>query len=79
MIMFILFFIIDIMDIYDKCKNCKMRIGAHSIPESVRCKLINKNQLNDIPLKHTQIWEMLNNKSISKEKARILFKKILDE
>lgn len=71
-----LIFIIDIMDIYDKCKNCKMRIGSHSIPESFRCKLINKNQLNNIPLKHTDIWEMLNNKWISKEKAITLFKKL---
>jgi hypothetical protein len=61
------------MDIYEKCKNCKIRIGSHSIPESVRCKLINEDQLNDITLKHTDIWEMLNNKWISKEKAITLF------
>ena len=67
------------INIWEKCKNCNIRIGAHTIPHSVGCRIINKDQLNDIPLKHTDIWEMLHNKLISKEKAITLFHNLTND
>ena len=36
----------DIMD--KKCKKCKVRIGAHSTWESLRCNLITKEEAREI-------------------------------
>lgn len=64
------------MDAENSCKKCNRRIGSHTIYDSVKCKLIKKNQLKDVQLNHTEIWELLNGKLINKETAVELFKKL---
>jgi len=32
--------------IYSKCKTCGIRVGSHSLKESLKCKLITKKQYN---------------------------------
>lgn len=64
------------MDFDNCCKKCNHRIGSHSIYDSVKCKLIKKNQLKNIELNHTQIWELLNGKLINKDTAVELFKNL---
>jgi hypothetical protein len=75
-IYFIFFIIIYDMDFDNCCKKCNYRIGNHTIYDSVKCKLIKKNQLKNVELNHIQIWELLNEKLIDKDTAVKLFQNL---
>ncbi len=36
------------IDIYDSCKSCGLRIGAHSLDESLSCDLLTKAQFDEV-------------------------------
>ena len=77
MILFLYFLLsLNDMDFDNCCKKCNCRIGSHSIYDSIKCKLIKKNQLENVKLNHTQIWELLNEKLINKDTAVKLFQNL---
>ena len=58
------------MDIYKSCKKCGIRIGCHSVWESLRCGLITKEEAREafraIP-PNTEKIELNNNNTTSIE------------
>ena len=53
--------------IYRRCGSCKLRIGAHSIVESLLCKLITKEEA----LKHMHSNDILKSVALSRAKRLI--------